>query len=167
MIAKFETRADLALIVPPGGYMIELGVAAGDFATRLMRRNPEAAYIGIDRYSDHHGEDEYLAARARIDGLGGALLRESFDSANQWFCDDYAHLIYVDGYAHTGQEGGQTLRDWWPKVRPGGVFAGHDYCARWRQTMAAVDEFVAARGLVLHVIDDKPCASWWVRKPNL
>jgi hypothetical protein len=38
------------------------------------------------------------------------------------------------------------LAAWWPKLRPGGLFAGHDYV--WsRGVRAAVDAFVSAHGL--------------------
>jgi hypothetical protein len=81
-------------------------------------------------------------------------------------------MIYIDGYAHTGQEGGQTLRDWWPKLAPGGVFAGHDYdLAAYPQTVCAVNDFILEmdrRGIRLHlqVIDEKPHPSWWIVKPK-
>lgn len=163
---KFATRADLALSVPPGWSMIELGVARGDFAVELMRANPRARYIGIDRYSDHHGDREYRSAKDRINSKGGKLLRSTFYDALRMFTDDYNPLIYVDGYAHTGQEGGQTLRDWWPKVKPGGIFAGHDYHPTYQATIDAVDAFVAEHGLALNIIEEKPFPSWWVRKPE-
>lgn len=163
---QFPTRADLALSVPPGGTMVELGVAAGMFACVLMARNPRARYIGIDRYTDHHGEREYRAAKDRIKSKGGKLLRATFSDALRMFTDDFNPLIYVDGYAHTGQEEGRTLRDWWPKVKPGGIFAGHDYHPTYQATIDAVDAFVAEHGLTLNIIEEKPFPSWWVRKPE-
>lgn len=26
-------------------------------------------------------------------------------------------FVYIDGYAHTGEENGKTIIDWWRKVR--------------------------------------------------
>lgn len=167
MIAtQFRTRADLARDVPPGGIMIELGVARGDFAVELILANREANYIGIDRYSDHHGEAEYVFAFRKISYLGHILHRNSFDREVEMHADESASLVYVDGYAHTGQEGGQTLRDWWPKVKTGGIFAGHDYHPTYQSTIDAVDSFVADHGLTLNIIEEEPFPSWWVRKPE-
>lgn len=161
------TRSDLAKLVPDGGTVIELGVAAGRFAEQMLLANPAICYIGIDRWTDHHDEAEMDAAKARLwpwrDRVG--FHRMTFDAAVGLFADNTAELVYVDGYAHTGQEGGETLRDWWPKVRRGGIFGGHDYCDQYQQTIAAVDAFVAEHGLELNVIDENPHASWWVRKP--
>lgn len=159
-----QTRADLARMVPNGGLIIELGVAAGEFAAAMLTANPAARYFGIDRWSDHHGEDEYLNARVRIRALGGIVKRSTFSDALP--VPFMACLVYVDGYAHTGQERGETIRDWWHVVEPGGIFAGHDYDPEhYPQTVAAVDAFVAEHGLALNIIEEKPHASWWVVKP--
>jgi hypothetical protein len=57
------------------------------------------------------------------------------------FDDAGLDFVYVDGYAHQGNEGGETLRQWLEKVRPGGIFAGHDYHPKWKKNLAAVDAF--------------------------
>jgi trans-aconitate methyltransferase len=165
-----KTRADLARLVPPGAVIIELGVAAGKFAELLLDQNPSAQYVGIDRWSDHHDEAEMDRAKARLwrwrDRVG--LIRGSFADHLPLVPDGFADMIYIDGYAHTGQEGGQTLRDWWPKLSPGGIFAGHDYCPQYPQTIEAVNAFVYEMGLenALNIIDEKPHASWWLTKPK-
>jgi SAM-dependent methyltransferase len=161
-----KTRSDLAQLVPPGGTMIELGVARGRFAVELMQANPAAHYIGVDRWSDHHDGEEYAAARALIEMMGGQVMRATFTDAAPYFPQEAADLIYIDGYAHTGQLGGQTLREWWQKLKPGGIFAGHDYCAEYQPTIDAVNAFVAEHGLDLNLIPDKPHPSWWLRKPK-
>ncbi len=162
---QLRTRADLARLVPPDGLIIELGVAAGKFAREMLDANPLARYTGIDRWNDHHDEAEMREANQRlIEWERVCLLRSTFAEAVDKFPNEHADLIYVDGYAHTGQDGGQTLRDWWPKVKRGGIFAGHDYCAEYQPTVDAVDAFVAEHGLDLHIIDDGPHPSWWIRK---
>lgn len=163
-----KTRADLATQVPSGGIIIELGVAAGRFAEEMLTTNPSIQYLGIDRWSDHHDDAEMMSARARLwpwrDRVG--LARATFDGYLPLIPNEYADMIYIDGYAHTGQEGGQTLRDWYPKLKPGGIFAGHDYSGHYPQTIAAVDSFVAEHGFALNVIDELPHPSWWVKKPK-
>ena len=161
------TRADLALFVPAGGLVIELGVAAGKFAELLCDRNPQARYLGIDRWSDHHDREEMMRAIDRLRRFrNAATSRGTFAEVLPLVPDHYADLIYIDGYAHTGQEGGETLRDWWPKLKPGGIFAGHDYCRQYQPTIDAVDAFVSEHGLELHIIDELPHPSWWVRKES-
>lgn len=167
---KPHTRADLARLVPASGLIIELGVAAGAFAEELMRANPSARYVGIDRWSDHHNEAEMATAMSRIIPNRGQVIRSTFADMVANVPDDEADLIYIDGYAHTGQEGGETLRDWWAKLKPGGIFAGHDYSGHYPQTIAAVDDFVRGLGLAvttnLRIIDELPHPSWWLVKPD-
>ena len=80
--------------------------------------------------------------------------------------DSYFDFIYIDGYAHTGQDGGKTLEDWYPKLRAGGIFAGHDYHKHWSPTIDSVDAFrrsINHRGdLQLTLKDTFP--SWWFLK---
>lgn len=165
--SDLKTRADLARLVPDGGLVIELGVASGDFAVELLRANPTIRYMGIDRWADHHDENERQTAQDRLCEFPGrhGLCQFDFSDAVSRFTPGSADMVYVDGYAHTGQEGGKTLDDWWPVVKPGGIFAGHDYCAEYQPTIDAVDRFVRAHGLELRVIEDGKHPSWWVRKP--
>jgi len=161
-------RSHLAQLVPAGGTVIELGVAAGAFACEMLRENPAIHYIGIDRWSDHHDMTEKRRAMDSIRALTSSseIVQSTFENALPLFGKPAtADLIYIDGYAHTGQEGGKTIADWWPVVKPGGIFAGHDYAASYPKTIAAVDHFVKKHGLELRIIDDGALPSWWIVKP--
>ena len=168
-----KTRAELATQVPSGGIVIELGVAAGQFAAELITANPSIHYIGIDRWGDHHDETERINAVARITALcpRAELVKSTFRNALPLFGQPAtADMIYIDGYAHTGQEGGETLRDWWAALKPGGIFAGHDYCQTYSKTIEAVDDFIRSLGMSvttnLNIIDESPHPSWWIKKPK-
>ena len=167
---KPKTRQKLAKMLGKNDIVIELGVAAGRFAEQFLTENPDVSYIGIDRWSDHHDETEMHNAIARLkDFKKVAFMRYTFESALPKFHDEFADMIYVDGYAHTGQEGGRTLEDWWPKLKTGGIFAGHDYDKNYPQTIVAVDNFVkkltdSGVEVELNIIDEKPNCSWWFKK---
>ena len=62
----------------------------------------------------------------------------------------------------------KNLRAWWPKVRPGGIMAGHDYLSPSFTVKPAVDEFAAEHGLRVHVVPEKHIndASFWFEKPT-
>jgi hypothetical protein len=142
-------------------------------AAAMLAANPAAHYLGIDRWSDHHDEGEMFGAIERLRPYPNArTFRSTFAEALPMIPDDYADMIYIDGYAHTGQEGGQTLCDWWAKLKPGGIFAGHDYdMENYPQTFCAVNDFIlemdqAGVRLYLNVIDEKPHPSWWLVKPK-
>ena len=167
MSAPLTTRRQLAHLVPAHGTFIELGVAAGRFAAEILATNATLNYIGVDRYADHHDEAEHQEALARLARYAARepiLHHSTFTAALPQVPNASADLVYIDGYAHTGQEMGQTLAEWYPKVKPGGILAGHDYCQRWAPTLHAVDAFAAALGATVHVIDDTPFPSWYLHK---
>lgn len=94
----------------------------------------------------------------------------SFEEALSHFANESLDFIYIDSYAHTGQEDGTTIEQWWWKLKPGGILAGHDYHPVWAATMNAVNRFVERHALTLHQTlpaDESgadPYPSWWVEK---
>ena len=130
---------------------IELGVAAGSFSERMMSSGLFRKVFGVDTYDDYyHHIDEYRQAIERV-GLENnySLLRMTFEQARELFPDNSLDFIYVDGFAHTGQEGGQTLADWFSALKVGGVMAGDDYHEDWPLVVWAVNDFADALGVQL------------------
>ncbi|HOA94537.1 MAG TPA: hypothetical protein PKJ79_12325, partial [Quisquiliibacterium sp.] len=85
---------------------VELGVAEGVFSERMVRSGRFSTFIGIDMYADLHDTAEYKRALRRV-GLQAPykLLRMRFDEAIDLFDDGSLDFVYVDGYAHGGEEG--------------------------------------------------------------
>ncbi len=175
-LAKTFTRRDhVAALFRKGGVGVELGVAAGDFSERILKHNHIAYLYSIDMWAGDrgHGIDQYREAIERLHPYRdrNAVLRMRFDEALQLFSDEALDFIYVDGYAHDGELNGQTFRDWFPKLRRGGIIAGDDYSPDWPLVVAAVDHFIAANGLELHVIDchedawNSKYPTWFAMKP--
>ena len=103
------------------GTVCELGVARGNFSQVLLD-NPNCSTVySIDRWSDHHDEDEYKFVLKRFKKYGdrSIVVRSSFSNALQLFNKQIFNFIYVDGYAHTGQVEGRTFACWWEKLLPG------------------------------------------------
>lgn len=139
---------------------IELGVAGGAFSARMMSSGKFSKGFGVDLYSDHHDLKEYKEA-VNLVGLdvNYSLLRMSFDEALDLFPDNFFDFIYVDGYAHTGEQGGKTFFDWLPKLKEGGIMAGDDYDDNWPLVKEAVHYFVDQLGVELHVTDPEKIVS--------
>lgn len=129
---------------------VELGVAAGEFSRRMVMSGRFSQFFGVDMYADTHDVQQYKDALRHV-GLFGPykLLRMTFDEAYDLFPDESLDFIYIDGYAHTGQEGGETIWNWARKVRVGGVIAGDDYHSDWPLVVEAVDTFAAQTGFDL------------------
>ncbi len=131
---------------------IELGVAGGHFSNRMVKCGKFKRFFGVDLYDDHHDIREYKSALKLIGFKDNfTLLRMSFDDACDVFEDNYFDFIYFDGYAHTGEEGGKTFSDWYPKLKVGGVFAGDDYHDDWPLVKWAVNDIVAKTGEELNI----------------
>jgi hypothetical protein len=94
-----------------------------------------------------------------------------FSDAIAHFPDSFFDFIYIDAYAHEGQQGGKLLDDWWPKLKTGGIFSGHDYDPAWPLTVAAVNAFAKKTGRRVTVFPgvtthnrEDAYASWFIRK---
>lgn len=131
---------------------VELGVAAGGFSRRMVASGRFAEFFGIDMYADTHDVEQYKTALRTV-GLHGPykLLRMSFAEAYDLFEDESLDFIYIDGYAHSGQEGGETIWQWARKVRIGGLIAGDDYHEDWPLVKEAVDRFLDYTGFEGHM----------------
>ncbi len=126
---------------------IELGVAAGEFSARMVGSGRFKEFFGVDMYADSHDTQQYKTALRRV-GVheNYKLLRMSFDEAYDLFDDESLDFIYIDGYAHSGQEGGDTIWKWARKVKVGGLIAGDDYHTDWPLVKEAVDRFLEYTG---------------------
>lgn len=156
------------------GIGIELGVAAAEYSDQILKASNLRVLFSVDRWSDHHNDEECEFASRVLSKYGtrSSILRMTFDEAVSIFADRLFDFIYIDGYAHCGQDGIETLNAWWPKLKPGGIFAGHDYDPEWPKTMQVVDQFVAEKRLHLYTTAEDPrlvkhaYASWYTQKPD-
>ena len=161
-------RLSLTNLPPVHATWVELGVAAGVFAEAVCATRPDLRYIGIDRWSDHHDDNEMKRARSRLRPFPNAILcRNTFEEAARTMPEDSCDVVYVDGYAHTGQNNGRTLDLWWSKVKRGGWLCGHDFDAdKWPQTFKAVSYFAGHRGLPIKIIPEPGgFSSWAIQRP--
>lgn len=133
---------------------LELGVAAGNFSLKMVESGRFSVFFGIDAYADHHDTREYVDT-LRLIGVTAPfkLLRMRFDEALPLFDDESLDFIYIDGYAHTGENGGHTIFHWLRKVKVGGMLAGHDYHTDWPLVVEAVDALCEATGFELLVTE--------------
>jgi hypothetical protein len=170
-----QGRMQLARLLPDGGVGIELGVAAGYFSDALLRCSKLKVLFSIDAWADHHDSQEYLLAVRRLakHGNWSVVLRMFFDDAIALFDDESIDFIYLDAYAHTGQENGRLIDRWWKKLKIGGLFAGHDYDPKWPETVEAVDAFCERTGLKPQEVPGAKTgnhqdtyASWYVYKKD-
>lgn len=145
----------------------ELGVASGVYSKYLTENHTFVEYYGIDKWNDHHNEKEknsvfeYFKEKKNV-----KIMHMSFDDALALFPDNYFDFIYIDGYAHTGQNDGQTIRNWYNKLKKGGIYSGHDYCEKtWPKTYYQVNKIVHDElGYEVQKTSEPRESSWYIIK---
>jgi hypothetical protein len=169
-VGSFDRRPDITKFLPPGGVGIELGVAKGWFSHQLLINSKLSHLFSVDMWSgdrEHDVEEYKEALRLLLPHMHrSTCLRMMFSDALDLFPDGYFDFIYIDGYAHTGQEAGRTLTDWWPKLKAGGLFAGDDYHPNWPLVMEEVDNFVYSQRLRCMTLTPKVRESQMSRYPS-
>lgn len=151
---------------------IELGVATGIYSKRMTESGKFKFFFGIDKYGDIHDTEEYKKTLKYIglESVNYKLLRMTFEEAYDLFDDNYFDFIYIDGYAHTGEEGGKTIIEWYKKLKVGGILAGDDYHNDWPLVKWAVNDFVQKLGGTLFITGGKEGTAyclyptWYIKK---
>lgn len=166
-IAGLMTRGELALLcrmARSARSVVELGCYKGRSLAAMGLINPAAKLYGVDWFGDmsHRGYKGSTEGetRANLEKLGvGAQL---FVGRTNEVAPAFAHkvdLLHVDA-GHSYEECTADLRDWTPKVNPGGGLCVHDYGAAKKKKLdrpevkRAVDDWTAGRDdwtLVEHV----------------
>ena len=172
LLSGFYIYDIASLLSGSENFGVELGIAEGIFSERMVKSGKFSNFIGIDMYADAHDVHQYKRALKRV-GLSAdyKLLRMRFDEAIDLFDNESLDFIYVDGYAHGGEEGGETIFEWYRKVKVGGLIAGDDYHSDWPLVCEAVNEFARQLGepiLLTEIIEQEGqyCRypTWAVRK---
>ena len=147
---------------------VELGVAKGDFSVCLLKKSKLQMLYSIDCWRDRgHNLRQYFHAVSELDRFGerSVTVRMSFEEAAEHWPFGLVDFIYVDGYAHDGQECGMTFEQWWPLLNNGGILAGHDYHDDWPLTKRFVQFFAFQHGYdEINVVDKDKYSSWYIIK---
>lgn len=143
-VRALERRADLGRWMQDlkfGGAGVELGVQAGAFAEILLDTWPncsmlhlvdpwkqQSAYVDVANVDDRAQERLMAETGTRLARFKGRfrMVRALSYEAVEGFEDGSLDFVYVDA-VHDYEGCLRDLCDWWPKLRAGGVLAGHDF----------------------------------------
>lgn len=114
----------------------EIGVEQGVYSEMLCQQVPGLELLCVDAWQAYPGYREHVS-QAKLDGFHTAtvarlapyrctVLRSWSVDAARVVPDGTLDFVYLDGN-HTLPQVVADLAAWVPKVRPGGVVAGHDY----------------------------------------
>lgn len=150
---------------------VEIGVRTGDFSLLMCTTIPGLKLFCVDPWVAYDYLDQrrqngyYRKARRKLAPHGARLIREKSSVAVNRFEDASLDFVYIDG-DHNFDAVMLDIILWTPKIRAGGVIAGHDYffCP---PTARAVDAYAANHALVhpWYVFREARGGSWaWVVK---
>lgn len=149
-------RHEIALLAEPGCIGAEIGVDTGQLSERFLGLKHFSSLHCVDKWDDHaHPREQYLAvARKLVKYPEARVWRMTAQEFAMTIPDNTLGFIYIDCYAHTGQDNGEVLQLFWPKLRKGGVFSGDDYDKQtFKLTYDAVNKFAASVGRAINIRD--------------
>jgi predicted O-methyltransferase YrrM len=167
----------LKVMIPHFGYYrkivgVEIGMSTGCGSLTMLLQIPDLTLYSIDPWrhlDDVPGEEHFEAAlpqkeldnayevaKARVAEFGARsiIIRKPSDEAVNDVPDKIDYL-FIDG-DHSYKQALSDIKNYGPKVRAGGIVAGHDYIKQGG-VARAVDEIFKKE--TVHLGDDD---TWWV-----
>jgi hypothetical protein len=191
MSNKFEFDRNMMMSVI-GKYIsdvqvaVEVGTYKGDFAVSMIDQLNPAMFYAVDPLRLFPGMNSRpgyeFVRQSLLDRLadqvkhkmsvrGHALIRETSEKASQQFEDNSIDVVYLDAdHSYTGCS--NDIDFWFPKVREGGILAGHDYCngnvakGHVYGVIQAVAQLVDEHDFELFVTSERDYPSWMIVKGN-
>lgn len=128
---------------------IEIGTAEGHTTEYLLSTIPDLTLYGVDPYPDYIDWDGNMPAAESNKSQHAKKVKpfidrynhvfETSDDAAERFEDESMDFIFIDGL-HTYDQVSKDCKNYWPKVKSGGILIGHDF-ARIEGVNKAVTEF--------------------------
>ena len=162
------------------GEAVEVGTHRGIWAEQLLTRWTGRTLHLVDPWQFklpgsvddisvmENREAHYHEAMARLDRFSGrwTVHRRTSAEAVTGFDDSSLDFVYIDGN-HAYEFVRDDVASWWPKVKPGGILAGHDWGGEWKRNVRrAVLEHACPLGLRVWLVDDRDgYRSWWIERP--
>ena len=147
---------------------VEIGVYKGDNAefilnvlkpTMLYLIDPWDNFVDTDS-NEIIGETHYIETQQRLEEYGNKrLIKKTSKEASKLFKDGEFDFAYIDADHHYNSVI-NDLKLWYPKVKKGGVLAGHDYHRSMEGVVMAVNEFCVDNKLQLMYAE----TDWWIIK---
>lgn len=185
---QLENRNQLPLLLNElglAGEGVEVGVRKGDYSVLILQRSRLSRFFSVDpwmEFSRREWDDKANVTQAQQDTiyklavqqlcpfhLRSVVLRMMSSEASHLFREEQLDFVYLDAQHHL--EGIQAdLELWFPKVKKGGIFAGHDYLDGEIEGVGnfgvkfAVDYFVKRTAHQLFVTTKEEWPTWYFVK---
>jgi predicted O-methyltransferase YrrM len=144
------------------------GRSASFMAVEIHNSNKSIEFYCVDTWlgSDEHKNDEIIKSNSLyseflkniepVKHIIKPIRKSSLETVND-FKDETFDFIFIDA-AHDYDNVSKDLEAWYPKLKIGGFFAGHDYGNGWHEVERAVNEWVSKNNFILEI---KGAESTW------
>lgn len=158
------------------GWAVEIGTDRGYFASEFLKRWHGHSLYCVDPYEDNMvGYDDDIRWPREPDMLmaiqvlapytpRARMVRLTSEKAVSALRHFLPHFVYIDGN-HDYQYVKQDIELWWPRLRNGGIIAGHDFCEHTPGVMQAVHEFFDPKSVKVLLTAEADYPSWYTFKP--
>ncbi len=169
------------------GEGVEVGTCKGIYAHRILSAwhgrmlycidpwrdfTADQQYVDRDNVTQSEQESRYAETQRRLAKFRGRhhLHRLTSQEGATLFGNRELDFVYIDAQHHY-EAARNDLTCWTPRIKPGGILAGHDYLDELRPqgqygVKRAVDEWAAAHQLPVWVSEEPDFPSWFVRLPS-
>jgi hypothetical protein len=144
-------------------HFAEIGVKAGKHVAEILKRVPGATVLAVDPWAawslidPNEAERQFDKRAAMFPGRVFKLKMTGVEAAKT-IKDGSLDMVFVDD-SHEYETTSANIEAWLPKVRKGGIIAGHDI----RNGFPGVDDAVLNVLGAVGKIELEPDSVWWVR----
>ena len=149
----------------------EIGVQRGLYSEILFQKNPNLHLLCIDTWkgfsrhiTDEINEQIYQECLQRLASYNVTIMRMGSMEAVKQIPDNSLDFIYID-QLHDFDSVMSDLIFWVPKVKLGGIVAGHDYCENYQYgVIEAVRSYTFAHSVwQWYVTREHESTFFWVK----
>lgn len=167
---------EIADWIPDGGVWVEVGVYWGrSFSfgvVETVNRGKSIDMVAVDAWPDAWTSPEgwpmvekFKHEMAPLEGYFRFIQSGSADAARH-FADGSVDFVFIDA-DHVYPRVIEDIRAWLPKIKPGGIMAGHDYNYPHTGVVHAVNEMFPGRFIPVpcddYEVAERPFYSWKVQ----
>lgn len=127
---------------PSGSTFVEVGVYHGKSFSYLviegLNSGKQFTMVGLDSFTFENQLQTFQENMQPIINNFEVIIDQS-DSADKYFEDESVDFCFIDA-CHLYENVKADILAWWPKIKRGGVIAGHDLCQEHPGIYQALNE---------------------------
>ena len=160
-----ELYRNIVLLYPNNSHFVEvgtwLGQSAAYMAVEIINSNKNIKFDCVDTWkgSEEHINEKvifqdtlYENFLSNIEPVKSVVnpIRNTSIEASKLYEDNSLDFVFLDA-AHDYENVKNDIDAWYPKVKSGGVLAGHDYSSAWHEVVHAVNTFLKEKNYSLYI----------------